>query len=155
MSAGSNLRASEIAAALADVYLVRVPGLPRPQGSKRHVGNGRMVESSPHVGPWRERVALAARAAHGGQLDGALHVTVCFSLPRPKGHYRTGRNAHMLRDGAPDYPTTRPDLDKLTRAILDALTGVWWADDSLVVGLDAIKVFGQPGVTVRAQRVGS
>ena len=150
-----HIRASEIAATLADVYLVRVPGLPRPQGSKRHVGNGRMVESSPYVDPWRERVALAARAAHGGQLDGALHVTVCFSLPRPKGHYRTGRNAHLLRDGAPDYPTTRPDLDKLTRAILDALTGVWWADDSLVVGIDALKVFGQPGVTVRAQRVGS
>lgn len=32
-------------------------GLPAPQGSKRHVGEGRMVESSKRVKPWRRQVA--------------------------------------------------------------------------------------------------
>ena len=36
-------------------------GLPAPQGSKRHVGEGRMVESSKRVKPWRRQVAAAYR----------------------------------------------------------------------------------------------
>ena len=50
-------------------------------------------------------------------------VAVHFLFPRPKSHYRTGKNAHLLRAGAPDRPTTRSvgDTDKLCRAILDSL----------------------------------
>lgn len=46
-----------------DVVEFFVPGRPAPQGSKRHVGHGIMVESSRDLGPWRERVALAANPA--------------------------------------------------------------------------------------------
>jgi hypothetical protein len=35
--------------------------LPAPQGSKRHVGNGRMIESSTKVKPWRQAVIAAAK----------------------------------------------------------------------------------------------
>jgi hypothetical protein len=42
-----------------------VYGVPRPQGSKRHVGNGRMVESSPRVAEWRTLVALEASIEQG------------------------------------------------------------------------------------------
>lgn len=41
-----------------DVY-----GEPAPQGSKRHVGGGRMIESSAKVKPWRQDVVAAAREA--------------------------------------------------------------------------------------------
>jgi crossover junction endodeoxyribonuclease RusA len=63
-----------------------VPGKPAPQGSKRHVGRGIMVESSRDVGPWRERVALVAHNAMAGRdlLDGAVAVRLEFTLPRPK-----------------------------------------------------------------------
>ena len=43
-----------------------VLGTPAPQGSKRHVGGGRMVESSKLVGPWREAVKAAVAAAYPG-----------------------------------------------------------------------------------------
>jgi crossover junction endodeoxyribonuclease RusA len=36
--------------------IIVVRGIPAPQGSKRHVGGGRMIESSRAVGPWREAV---------------------------------------------------------------------------------------------------
>ena len=115
-----------------------------------------MIESSPHVGPWRERVALAAHNAEPAMLTGALSVTLEFYFPRPKSHYRTGRNAHLLRDAAPDYPTGKPDIDKLARAILDALTGIWWDDDSRVVSLEAVKIYVDPiGVAIYTRRVGS
>lgn len=39
------------------------------------------------------------------------------------------------------YPVIRPDLDKLIRAVLDALTGVLFVDDSQVVHIDAQKTF--------------
>jgi Holliday junction resolvase RusA-like endonuclease len=106
-----------------------VRGTPAPQGSKRHVGGGRMVEMSKRVKPWREAVrsnAEDAIQAQGdywpGPLAGALAVEMVFTATRPKSHYRTGRNAALLRDGVPPQPTGAPDLDKLARSTCDALT---------------------------------
>ena len=122
-----------------------VRGIPAAQGSKRHVGNGRMVESSRAVGPWREAVRAETQRAMNGHLPafGPVHVEAFFYLPRPKSHYRTGRNAHLLRPSAPRYPFGKPDVDKLARAVLDGLTaGGAWRDDSQVVRLLAIKEYG-------------
>jgi len=57
-----------------------VPGKPAPQGSKRHVGRGIMLESSREVGPWRERVALVAHNVMAGSdlLDGAIRCPAGF-----------------------------------------------------------------------------
>ena len=44
-----------------------------------------------------------------------------FFFARPRSHYRTGRNAHLLRDDAPIAPTSAPDLSKLIRSTEDAL----------------------------------
>jgi Holliday junction resolvase RusA-like endonuclease len=113
-----------------------VHGLPAPQGSKRHVGRGVMIESSKHVKPWRQDVKHAALAAIGDSwelLDGPLVASMVFAFARPKSHYRTGRHAHLLRDSAPARPATVPDLSKILRSTEDALTGVVWADDSRVV----------------------
>jgi len=40
------------------------------------------------------------------------------------------------------YKPTKPDLDNLTKAIFDALNGVVWVDDALVVSLTANKWYG-------------
>lgn len=115
-----------------------VYGAPGPQGSKRHVGKGVMIESSKKVKPWREAVKQAALDLVITQpwtpLDGPLVAEFAFTFKRPKSHYRTGRNAHLLRDSAPPYPAVVPDLSKLIRSTEDALTdaGVW-ADDARVV----------------------
>lgn len=118
-----------------------VYGAPAPQGSKRHVGNGRMVESSIHVAPWREAVkhqALEAVTLYGAHdrlpLDGPIVARMVFTLARPKSHYRTGRNAYLLRDSAPSRPTGYPDLSKLLRSTEDALSDARiWTDDARVV----------------------
>lgn len=110
-----------------------VPGIPAPQGSKRHVGGGRMVESSARLRPWRAAITTAAVMAAGPDwqpIDQAAHVILDFRLPRPASHYGTGRNARRLRPSAPRYHTQRPDVDKMARAALDALTdaGLWRSD---------------------------
>jgi len=119
-----------------------VHGMPAPQGSKRHVGGGRMVESSQKVAPWREAVKQALLRQGFTTLVGPLHVGVVFALPRPKHHYRTGANNHLLRDNAPVWVTTKPDIDKLLRSTLDALTDVGlWADDSQVASVHTGKSY--------------
>src|SRR5690606_17977873 len=140
---------------------VRVHGIPAPQGSKRHVGNGRMIESSKKVGPWRDAVKAAILAATGRRpttVDGPVQVDVTFILPRPKGHYGTGRNAGKVRTSAPPEPTTKPDLDKLMRSTLDALTDVGvLRDDAQVVRIYAAKVYAwpeePPGATIHVWRL--
>lgn len=135
--------------------VIKVFGQPAPQGSKRAfavrgkggVPTGRVavIESShDRVKSWRQAVIDAALGAdlHAQcwPLDGPLRIGVVFALPRPKGHYRTGRNAGQLRDSAPRYPVGMPDLSKLLRATEDALTdaGVW-RDDSQVVAYSRLE----------------
>lgn len=146
-------------------------GRPAPQGSKRHVGNGVMVESSKAVKPWRDDVKAAAerfiesqrvRGLPWSTLDGPLVARMVFTTTRPRSHYRTGRNAHLLRDAAPGRPASIPDLSKLIRSTEDALTAAGvWKDDARVVEYErAAKVFAgedpealdAPGVriTIRA-----
>ena len=139
----------------------RVNGQPAPQGSKRHVGGGRMVESSRAVGPWREAVRAEAQdvllATNDWHPDGmSLQVTVVFVLRRPKSHYRSGRNAGLVRESAPRFPAGRPDVDKLARAVLDGLVaGGVMADDAQVVSLNAAKVWAAakdaPGAIIEVE----
>lgn len=138
----------------------RVNGIPAPQGSKRHVGGGRMVEMSKAVGPWREAVRAEAQRAiedatwHSGVDPGkpvsdALSVTVVFVLARPKGHMGGGQlgGKQYVKQSAPAYPAKRPDLDKLARAVLDGLVmGGVMADDSQVVSLNCAKVYARNGM---------
>lgn len=116
-----------------------VPGAPAPQGSKRHVGRGILVESSKALGPWRERVAIIAhqamRAAGAEPYAGAVAVDLAFVMPRPKSAPKTKTPAAIKR----------PDLDKLARACFDAITNICYADDSQVVELRAKKRIALPG----------
>jgi crossover junction endodeoxyribonuclease RusA len=122
--------------------IIDVRGLPAPQGSKRHVGGGRMVEMSKAVGPWREAVRAETQRVATYVSAGPVEVDLTFYMVRPKGHYRTGRNAHLLRDAAPILPAGKPDLDKLARAVLDGLTaGGAWKDDSQVAVLICRKLY--------------
>lgn len=121
-----------------------VLGTPAPQGSKKHVGRGIMVESSKLVRPWRDTIAWTAREALAGKppLTGPVNLNVTFLLPRPKAHYRTGAKAHELKPSAPTWSPKKPDLDKLLRALLDALTTAQvWGDDSQVATVHARKAY--------------
>lgn len=138
---------------------VVVHGVPAAQGSKRHVGNGRMVEMSKRLGPWRAAIAEAIVEA-GWQRDpiltGPVWVDLTFYLPRPKHHYGTGRNADRLKPNAPVWVSTAVgDIDKLCRAVLDAITHAGaWRDDSQVAYLAAEKHYAeQPGVRIVLDRL--
>lgn len=123
------------------MILIDVLGLPAPQGSKRHVGRGILVESSTKVGPWREAVVAATvNQGHGNRMmEGPIKVDVSFYFPRPKGHYRGDGS---LKDSAPFTHATKPDIDKVLRSTLDALVqAAVISDDSRVQEVRAMKLY--------------
>ena len=85
-------------------------GTPAPQGSKKHVGGGRMVEMSKKLPAWRAAVEAAARLATGPAWvpwDGPVSVSGTVGILRP------GSTKFK------DFPAGAPDLDKIQRAIGD------------------------------------
>lgn len=123
-----------------------IDATPAPQGSffARIVGGGTrgplraiVVADNKTTEPWRKAVRAAAesaiRAAAWLPLNEALSVEIVFVLDRPKTAKRR------------TYPSVRPDLDKLCRSTLDALTDLVIADDARVVRLVACKRYAEPG----------
>ena len=83
---------------------------------------------------WRARVEEAGRALSlPAPLVGPVSVEITFTLLLPKSI----KPEHRL------WPTVHNsnDLDKMTRLVLDALTGSVFADDSQVVELNVRKAY--------------
>jgi Holliday junction resolvase RusA-like endonuclease len=117
-----------------------VNGLPVPQGSMKVI-NGRVLHSQGSaLAVWRSTIAWEATLAGCKPEEGAMKVTLIFVMPRPK----TVKRAE---------PSVAPDLDKLTRAALDALTSVAYVDDGQVTELHAKKIYGNiPGLKVIVEK---
>lgn len=119
-------------------------------GTREFTGKVALVETAKDdLDAWRLRIKLAARKAVGLDapaaefpLCGPVRVSVTFSVPTPK---------RVPKDRL-GWPCVKPDVDKYTRAALDALTmaGIW-GDDGQAVITEATKVYGllpEPGVVV-------
>jgi crossover junction endodeoxyribonuclease RusA len=118
-----------------------VPGRPVPQGSLAHKGRGKLGDGE-RLLRWRGEVIMAARAAgiFGVGRPGAFYVKLRYLYARPA-------------ELAERFPIGHgyADLDKLVRAVLDALTEVVWTDDRQVVRLEASKEWSAgdgPGVWI-------
>jgi len=115
-----------------------VYGPAQAMGSKRaFVVGGRAVvvdNSSKKLRTYQEGLRESMRECKPEQVMlGPVSVTITIFMARPKCHYGTGRNAHVLKANAPRYPIVAPDYDKCARAVSDCGTGIWWRDDSQIV----------------------
>lgn len=124
-----------------EIHLV-ILGVPEPQGSTRAfaikrkgqpTGQVVVTSSNKKVKPWRQQVGWVAKEAMKGEIcyeETAISINMNFYFRKPKSlkKYEWAK-------------ITRPDVDKLARAILDALTGIVYHDDSQVIGIDANKYF--------------
>jgi Holliday junction resolvase RusA-like endonuclease len=108
----------------------RVDGLPVPQGSMKVI-HGRVIHSQGSaLAQWRASIALAARKAGARPTREPVTMTLTFIMPRPKTVKR-------------NYPSVAPDLDKLIRGALDALTAIAYVDDGQVVEIYSKKIYGE------------
>lgn len=123
-----------------------VDGIPKPKGSLKHVGHGRLVEQVDNKA-WKRAVTISAatfRDMDGWETaTGPISVRLIFTIPRVASARKR------------PWPITRSsgDVDKLSRLVLDALTDAQiMGDDSQVVQLIAGKQYGDtPGATIIVQ----
>jgi len=97
---------------------------------------------------WRADVQTAAleHRQPGPPLHGPVAVWMAFNMPRPKGHYRTGKHAGQVKPGAPLHHDKKPDTDNLAKLVLDVLTGCgYWQDDCQVTQLLITKDWAEVG----------
>jgi crossover junction endodeoxyribonuclease RusA len=140
------------------ILAFQVFGVAEPKGSTRaFVPKGWtrpiITDSNRNLKSWQQLVAEGASLALGklpkedrAIVTQGVRLTIAFYLPRPKKYHKPDVNpAHL----------TKPDIDKLTRAVIDALTQVVFVDDSQVIELVARKDYARlndaPHVDVRIE----
>ena len=132
-------------------YSWKTIGIPAPQGSKKIGRYGQLIESCEALKPWRELIIADAKQQGVTEpIDRPIGVALVFCFPRPKRHFTTNG---QVKANAPRFKTTRPDLDKCTRAVLDSLTLAGMIkDDSLVYSITVYKRYcsqnEDPGVHI-------
>lgn len=127
------------------MFEIFIAGHPRPQGSKKAFNRGAhivLVEANKDLPAWRAEMERMLKLK-GLELDNQFEVAVSVSL-----HFWLARPKSVTRQ----YPTRTYDIDKLTRAVLDALTkSEVIRDDSDVVDLVVRKSYAdlhEPGVLI-------
>ena len=110
-----------------------------PKGWNRPV----LTTSNAGLKAWEQTIRSVAQAHVSAYTTDPVRVRLRFALPRPKS---------LSRRASCQPHTKRPDVDKLARAALDALTGVVFKDDSQVYALHASKRYARedepPHVTI-------
>jgi Holliday junction resolvase RusA-like endonuclease len=89
---------------------------------------------------WKEAIRWQVRSAGAQILEGPLVLSMKFYLSRPKS----------LPKKVVDH-VKRPDLDNLCKAVLDALNGLCFKDDSQIVAMRLSKTYGPPGVEIEIE----
>ena len=140
---------------------ITVHGQPKPKGSLRHIGHGRLVEQLAGSKPWREAVKYAtldARTLPGNTpetITGPVRVDITITVDKPKSAPKKRRT----------WPITRSsgDIDKHIRNVFDALVdAAAIGDDSQVVRVSTVKAYpleepdtlASAGAIIRIYRIG-
>jgi len=113
------------------------PTAPPTKGSvdpyvNRRTGKFGVKPNNPQLEAWQHQVALQVMAARpsGWPRDGAYRLDIEYQIRRARE--RIGQK-HVKH---------KPDLDKLDRAVFDALSGVVYDDDGQVSEQSSKKVYG-------------
>lgn len=127
--------------------------LGNPKAQKRHRTytrgkGGKLLPFARNVDPSKtdkaDMLAQIMQYNPGAPWTGPVELRVTWFIPRPRSHYRTGKNAGILRDDAPRYCGKKPDIDNYLKALLDCMNGVFFLDDCQVARVTAFKVYEDP-----------
>jgi crossover junction endodeoxyribonuclease RusA len=125
-----------------------VIGTPAPKGSTKSfmTKRGKIATTGDckKEKPWSECVHWTAVESYRKKpVSGPLRVQLNFRMPRIQ-EIRKRENVMHIK---------KPDVDKLIRSVLDAITGVVWIDDNQVCAVEAYKQYADigvsPGVNIR------
>jgi len=134
---------------MADYELI-ILGEPMAQKRHKHASRGRDGKPLPFVKTYdpsakdkRSLRSIVQEQAPVKPLLGTLRVDCFFYFKYRKGDYGTGRNKGKLKDSAPVWKDTGKDRDNCDKFVLDALTGVFFLNDSQVCDGRIIKKYSE------------
>ena len=113
-----------------------VPGTPQPKGRARAcIRGGKIAHYTPKkTEQYENSVRLAAALAMSQQgvkqFTGAVNVSVCAFVAIPESWSKKKKAAALSGE---IMPTSKPDIDNVTKAILDGMNKVVFKDDAQVV----------------------
>lgn len=114
-------------------------------------GHVRAYESAKARGYKNQLITLAIDHKPQKPLAGEVGIEVVFYMPIPKSFAKNKRSAcelGMIR------PTTKPDLDNMLKAVMDAFSGHFWMDDKQVVSSREQKFYGEePRIQIKIYEV--
>lgn len=121
-----------------------VPGEVRGKGRPRVTARAGFARTytDAKTASYENLVRLSAREAlaSAAPLDGPVALTCIARLTPPVSASRKAREAMLA---GRQFPTRKPDLDNVLKALLDGLNAVAFRDDVLVVRLSAEKVWAE------------
>ena len=129
---------------MSDGLTFTVYGVAATKGSSRAIPykgkDGKMHATVIHdqgdkLKTWAGQIQSAAVTAMNGRsiVDGPVALALEFALPAPKAILSKQRRGVVIPH------VKKPDLDKLTRAVKDALSKIVWRDDSQVDRLSDVN----------------
>ena len=128
-----------------------VTGEPKSKGSKNaFVVKGRaIITEGKQSKLWERTVKAALSTMNLTTLHGPVEVEMVFYLPRPASHAPAPKSKDIWKRHP--VPQQKPDIDKLTRAVFDAMTKIVYEDDARVISLVVKKRYAEtsPGVQIR------
>jgi Holliday junction resolvase RusA-like endonuclease len=118
-----------------------VLGEPKGKGRPRFVRKTGHAYTDAQTASYENLIHLACLAVMCAQepLQGPVAVTIT-AIMRPPSSASKKRLAAML--GWETYPTKKPDMDNIVKAVMDGMTGVAFRDDAQVVNLTVYKRWG-------------
>jgi len=101
----------------------------------RQARNGHFFTPKKQRDAKAELQLLMKQKFKGAPLEGALSVSLLFSIRKPKSVKR-------------EYPTVKCDIDNYEKQVFDSGNGILWKDDMQIVEVHSRKVYGEPSIWV-------
>lgn len=125
------------------VHKFVVAGTPVAKGRPRFARMGSFIRA---YTPKKTRMAEESIAeqikrvyGHSGPLSGPVAVSMKFLFPLPKAMRTKKKLAEFNK--CPATHLSKPDLDNLAKSYSDAMNGIVWTDDKIIVQLCLSKEY--------------
>ena len=123
-----------------------VPGKPQGKARPRFDGRSGRTYTPKNTKDYEKFVRHCYVYCYGNELrnylcfSGEIEATITAYFPVPKSVSKAKRTAMLA---GKTNPTSKPDADNIIKAVLDALNGYAYKDDSAVVKVTAVKKYSE------------
>lgn len=126
-------------------YRVVVPAKPQPKARARVGKNGRVHTPKQTVVAEAWVRMCVVEAVGTPRLEGPVAMRATFVMPVPRTWSKAKQSAALRGEV---HPVTKPDWDNLAKMLSDALNGIAWQDDAVVVRAEVVKRYGPEPCTI-------